>query len=579
MSAVARNLTDFNKFPGSIIEPENVYKFNMLYKLNSHGKMSHWQAVIRLVKNKKGLLSKARSQNWNLMKDSVIPMMSVYLTDADTIPEGTIAQIWIEKGIEDGKLSRFPPSYMSAKNVGKANARNALMSAMIYCHDKYIDMMAKGYNPNRTDAESGDVNMHGHFDMLYPMLAVKFKDKRDEAKFPGVGQPKIDGVHCIAYLKLPGSIRQQGDMNVVTKPSDEPDENEVSYTNVIMYSRSNKDFPGFKHIRKQLLPLLIDMYDWKNHESLYVDGELYKHGLLLQEITSIARNKSKNSKPSEYPLEFWIFDCFYPSATVTYAPDSVDPPTFLERYKVLETMFARAGKSKMKRYKFDVDTMIKSVEDIRNMVNNELEYNRRAAEADEDEIVVNYRGYEDMNEINMMIGFIHENANNGRLPLAMEAKRVDYLVLVPNTPAASFTEFEFYYQGLLSVKFEGAMWRNVDGEYITGTGSDESRRSKDLQKHKPTYTREFEVIGFTSGKGTNSGAIIWICRVSADGIKFNTVPKNSSIRERRSIYKSLIRGGDFDKKYKGRMLTIEYEDISEDGAPLRAKGIGFRDID
>lgn len=361
----------------------------------------------------------------------------------------------------------------------------------------------------------------------------------------------------------------------------------MTLANVIMYSRSNKDFPGFAHMRSQILPILVQYYDWKRHESLYIDGELYKHGLMLQEVTSIARNVAKNSKPKKYPLEFWTFDCFYPSRTLTYDEDD-NSMTFAARYALLEKIFT--GPIKMKRYPFNLEKMLDSVEDIKRMINMEIRHNDNADDSDVEEIDVNYRGYKDVAEVDSMINLLRQydsRFSGGEVPqnicdgvmkeMSMEAKRMGYFVLVPNTRVESFLQFEFYYQGLLSAEFEGAMFRNINGEYLTNLGSDDSRRSVDLQKHKPTYTREFPVIGFTTGKGTNAGAVIWICQAGSG--KFNTVPKNSSIAERRSIYKELRKKKNFDKKYKGRLLTVEYEDISDDSTPLRAKGIGFRDID
>jgi hypothetical protein len=572
MTSNVRSLTNFNEFPGEIDYEKNVYKFPALYKINKHGKLSIWQIYIRLVKKVKGLKNQQRDQNWSLMEDITLPLESDYLEDAESIPEGTIAQIWVEKGIEGGLMSRFPPTYASAKNKGKSDMRNALMSALISSRTKYIDMKDKGYTSKKSKAKN-DNKKGDSYGMLYPMLAVMFKEERNAAVFPGIGQPKIDGVHCVVYLHVPPEVKKKDDI----------DDDNITIENVIMYSRANKDFPGLAHIRKQLLPILINAYDWERHESIYLDGELYVHGSSLQQITSLARNKDKNSKPKKNPLYLWLFDCFYPSSTETYLAADQKVMTFTERYKILTDLFV--GDYESIRYDFDADAMLEGVEEIKRLITNE-EVHAKGAEDDSDVEVpseINYRGYHSIGEVSQMISFMEDKKNHTIVGFdALETKKYGYCVLVPNTRVESFFQFELYYHGLLSAGFEGAMYRNMNGGYLTNLGSDDSRRSIDLQKHKPTYAKEFVVVGFTTGKGSNAGAVIWQCKTKKGNVVFNVTPKNSSISTRRRIYSSIKnkKGRSvFKDKYKGRMYTVEYEDISDNGTPLRAKGIGFRDID
>lgn len=594
MTSEVRELKNFTAFPGKIIPEKGWYEFPTLYKIDKKGNLAQWQIIIRLVKHTKNIMHVSKLQNWNLFDDTQIPTEAEYLEELSSIPGGTIAQIWVEKGIEDGVISRFPPSYANVKNVGRANERNALMSALISARDKYIDMHAKGYVDERDKAKSdtgnGKSQKKKKTEMTYPMLAVKFKEKRSYAKFPGICQPKIDGVHCVIYLKVPRHIKQEfvsidyssdSDSSSNSDSGDDDDSDNknkhnqidiidkqaLTPDNVIMYSRSNKDFPGLRHMRKQILPILLDKYDWARRESIYLDGELYKHGLKLQQVTSLARNEAKNSDPDKHPLEFWMFDCFYPSRTADADDDDM---VFKERYALLTDIFSDprwiGKKVKAKRYAFDIEAMTASVREIKTMI--------------EAEDVPNFRGYKDMDEIVQMINLLEHSSDDMKCIFkSIEAMRMGYFVLVPNCRVESFLQFEFYYQGLLSAGFEGAMFRNINGEYITNLGSDDSRRSTDLQKHKPTYTREFPVVGYTSGKGTNAGAIIWVCQVHESNIKFNVVPKNTTLDARKKLYQRVKKKDNFNTKYKGRLYTLEYEDISEDGAPLRAKGLEFRDID
>lgn len=540
MATIARDMKDFLSFPGRIVEEKGWYEFPILYKRTKTKAIKQWQMIIRLVKKTKNITKEHREQNWSVMTDLQVPVKKEYLTDEESIPEKTIAQFWTESGFINMKISRFPPDYASAKNVGRANERNALMSAMIEVRDKFMDMAAKGYCESlETVQKNKKVKIKNS--MTYPMLALKFKENRDEVKYPAIVQPKLDGVHFIAFLKR-------------TNLEDTPDEDDV-----VIYSRSNKDFPGFSHLREQLLPILIQLYDTENMESIYLDGEFYYHNLLLQEITSIARNKAKNERPKEHKLEMWLFDCFYPSRK-----------DILEvRYERLSNIFADKP-IKTKTYEFDRDRMLASARELEDML--KLEKERGIPE--------DFRGYEDIHELRDMISILEKKGDSfGNVQSSITVRKWQYLVLVPNQKVESFLELQYYYYGLLSVGFEGAMIRNYGSKYITNLDSDNSRRSPDLLKHKPTYTKEFPVIDFTKGKGSNAKAIIWVCKVPETDSEFNVVPKHTTLEARRKLYKKVSKDDNFEERYKGRMLGVEYEDVGDSGVPLRAKGIGFRNID
>ena len=98
-----------------------------------------------------------------------------------------------------------------------------------------------------------------------------------------------------------------------------------------------------------------------------------------------------------------------------------------------------------------------------------------------------------------------------------------------------------------------------------------------LVKMKKQMTDEYEVISFTEGKkGKDKGALLWILKTDKD-ISFTVTPKDMTYEERYKLFKEASIKKYFDEKFKGRMMTVEYEDLSKDQIPLRAKSIGFRE--
>jgi hypothetical protein len=103
-----------------------------------------------------------------------------------------------------------------------------------------------------------------------------------------------------------------------------------------------------------------------------------------------------------------------------------------------------------------------------------------------------------------------------------------------------------------------------------------------MRKRKPRYSAEYEIIGWTEGtKGKDKNAIIWILKTKLDRDKnlqpvvFTATPVNMNYKERYDIFNRMTHKI-FDTEYKGKMMTVEYDDISNDGVPLRAKAKNIR---
>lgn len=111
---------------------------------------------------------------------------------------------------------------------------------------------------------------------------------------------------------------------------------------------------------------------------------------------------------------------------------------------------------------------------------------------------------------------------------------------------------------------EGVMIRNVESTYEI------DKRSYHLQKYKKFCDAEYRIIDSHEGSGNDVGTVIWICE-TASGDAFNVRPTGT--REKRKEW--------FDDRseYIGRMLTVKYQELTNDGIPRFPVGIEIRDYE
>jgi ATP-dependent DNA ligase len=161
--------------------------------------------------------------------------------------------------------------------------------------------------------------------------------------------------------------------------------------------------------------------------------------------------------------------------------------------------------------------------------------------------------------------------------LGVEDKK--FIKLVPTHFVKSQDDNDALYKKYLDNNYEGVMIRSPDGAYAkSSVKKSASLRSKDLLKRKEIFDEEFEVVDFTQGtKGKDVGAIVWVLETK-EGKNFNAVP-NIPYEDRYELFKDCEKNDNFDKKYKGRMMTIEFRGWSNDKIPLQSKSTNiFRDF-
>ena len=142
-------------------------------------------------------------------------------------------------------------------------------------------------------------------------------------------------------------------------------------------------------------------------------------------------------------------------------------------------------------------------------------------------------------------------------------KNINYCVKVPTFIAKTSDDIMKFHKKFISEGYEGTMLRNLDSVY------EPNKRSKDLQKYKDNMEEEYKIVGFHEGSGDEKGAVIWDC-ITKEGKKFAVRPVGS-----RELRQGLYNNG---QKYIGSLLTVIFQELTNDGIPRFPRGKAIRDI-
>jgi ATP-dependent DNA ligase len=137
-----------------------------------------------------------------------------------------------------------------------------------------------------------------------------------------------------------------------------------------------------------------------------------------------------------------------------------------------------------------------------------------------------------------------------------------YICLVETIEVKTVVEFKAEFGRFIEAGYEGIMLRNKEGMYRC------NYRSHDLQKYKEFEEDEFRIIGFTQGDGRDKGTVIWMCETK-EGKEFTVRPRGT-MESRRKLFET-------GKKYVGKMLTVIYQELTEEGKPRFPVGKDIRE--
>lgn len=137
-----------------------------------------------------------------------------------------------------------------------------------------------------------------------------------------------------------------------------------------------------------------------------------------------------------------------------------------------------------------------------------------------------------------------------------------FLWKVPSVVVHSEREVLDFQRRFVADGYEGAIVRAHEGEYRVGY------RSPHLLKVKDWIDAEFPIIGFTNGRGKFENAPIFKC-VTPEGKDFDVTPTGTA-SERLEMLRNA-------PQLIGKMLTVKYFGLTEEGKPYSARGVAIRD--
>ena len=263
MASIATKIIDINNKPvGKLSDNEKKWIYPKLQKQNKNGRINYWQIFVELFNNDTQRVVKIKDNYFN----------------NEILEENIMGRYYTISGLEEGKETESEYTVIeNGKNLGKINQTNVLTQTLMAArtiYNKYLSKYSEHANHNvKTDTVIKEVKT---LQLFKPMLAHIYDSKRINFKKENIYvQAKLDGLRMICHDN-------------------------------ILYSRELKIYPGKEYIKTELNTIKLPNDYTK--DDLYFDGELYKHGISLQEINSIGRREDVDKL-----LEYHIYDCFIPS--------------------------------------------------------------------------------------------------------------------------------------------------------------------------------------------------------------------------------------------------------------------------
>lgn len=245
----------------------------------------------------------------------ILPITDEIL-DGEKMDEGLKASITTKSGQDGGKIRDVIPTFiLKGKNIGKKNETNVVTQAFRDALTLYNKKSAKTLYSD-SDIDSAIDTEKVISEMPLPMTINKDSKLIDSDFENGVIlQKKHNGVRYITYRKCGDttmekfctvSYSRNGKLFSDKSMPKIKRELEILFDNSMDLCLSSKI--ALNKIQN-ILKLSDEEFEQYKGAMPYFDGELYKHGMSLQEISGQARKKQ-----STIDLDYYIFDVFFPMA-------------------------------------------------------------------------------------------------------------------------------------------------------------------------------------------------------------------------------------------------------------------------
>lgn len=270
---MSKKQTDIESFYaiGDVID--GVFYSPVLYRPNTSGAIQQWQISVKLSDDE--------------------PITDKHVYDGK-ISEGQTAHITSQSYQVGGTVTSWtsPTVINKGTNIGRKNATTPLTQALYNARSKYTAKTKAGFQSEMPVAAKGGITFESLCKSksrgdtpwrVFPEKIHDFGKYSHKINDEFYIEPKLDGIF----------------MTVVYHPCiDTPG-------NIDTYTISKESIEGVSHITDELSATL------KDFPGLHICGELYKHGLSLQEISGLARRLDSSKRVKGELLSYHIFDCFY----------------------------------------------------------------------------------------------------------------------------------------------------------------------------------------------------------------------------------------------------------------------------